>query len=268
MRLRLWLSLVLVLLSSNAFGEVLYLEEWESKPGAPWAYTSGPPNVDCSVPPSPSGGCALQFVYPAGTYSTSFGGGRAEVTFATAYDELWIGHWNWYPSGFVFHPNGTKMDFLILADRGQFNHLGNMAVGWKGSPTAPTSVASNQILWGPTTQDFAVDYTAQTNTWVWVEEHFVINTPGQADGLYEFYVNDVLKGRHTNVPYRDSSVTRGWGSFVHTAEWGGGGGTMPVTQYWWVDHTVISTTRIGRSGSASPVRDSTPPASPVGLRIH
>ncbi len=266
--LRVWLSLVLVLLSSNAFGEVLHRVNWESLPGPPWSYTGGSPSIDCSVTPSPSGGCALRFTYDAGSYSSSFSGGRAQINFPTSYNELWIGHWNRYSSGFVWNGNGTKMDFLVLADKGQFNFHGNMAVGWKGSPSAPTSVTSNQIVWGPTTQDFSVSYTAQTNNWVWVEEHFVINTPGQADGLYEFYVDDVLKGRYTDVPYRDSSVTSGWGTFYHTAEWGGGGGTVPAQQYWWVDQTVISTTRIGRSGSASAGSDITPPAAPLSLRIQ
>lgn len=265
-RLRLWLSLVLVLLSSNAFAGVLYVVDWEALPGGPWSYTGGSPSVDCTVPRSPSGGCALKFTYNPGSYSTSFSGGRAELNFPTTYNELWIGHWNRYSSGFVWNGNGTKMDFLVLEDPGQFNFRGNMAVGWKGDSNAPGSVASNQIVWGPTTQDFAGNYTAQTSTWVWVEEHFVINTPGQTNGLYEFYVDDVLKVRYTNVPYRDSSVTSGWGTFFHTAEWGGGGGTIPAMQYWWVDHTVISTTRIGRSGSAG--SDSTPPSSPVGLRIQ
>lgn len=265
-RLRLWLCLVLVLLSSNAFGQVLYTVEWESKPGSPWAYTGGSPFVDCSVPPSPSGGCALQFVYPAGSYSTSFSGGRAEINFPTTYNELWIGHWNRYSSGFVWNGNGTKMDFLVLADRGQFNFPGNMAVGWKGNQNAPTQVSSNQIVWGPTTQDFSCNYTTTTNEWVWIEEHYRINTPGVSDGVFELYVNGVQKCSYSNVPYRDASVSTGWGTFYHTAEWGGGGGTIPAQQYWWVDHTVISTTRIGPPGAAG--GDTTPPASPLGLRVQ
>jgi hypothetical protein len=265
-RLRLWLSLVLVLLSSNAFGNVLYLVEWESKPGAPWSYSAGSPLVDCSVPPSPSGGCALKFVYQAGTYSTSFSGGNAAINLPTPLNELWIGHWNRYSSGFVFNNSGTKMDLISLADKGQYNFRANMAVGWQHNTNTPPSVATNQIVWGPGSQNFTANYYATTNTWVWVEEHFVINTPGQANGIYEFYVDDVLKGRFTNVPYRDSSVTRGWDRFFHTATWGGGGGTVPVTQYWWVDHSVISTTRIGRPGSASGTN--VPPNPPVGVVVR
>jgi hypothetical protein len=170
--------------------------------------------------------------------------------------------------GFIWNSNGTKMDMPFLADASQINGniRGNTSVGWMGSPTAPGLVATNQILWGQQTTNFAINYTATTNKWVWIEEHFVINTPGQADGILEFYVDGDLKGRHTDIPYRDSSMTRGWSTFQHTAEWGGGGGTVPATQYWWVDHTVISTTRIGRPGSGS--GDITPPSSPMGVRIH
>lgn len=262
------LILALVLLSSDAFGQVLYTADWESFPGAPWVpFSGGVPAIDCTVPASPSGGCALKFTYPAGTYSTSFSAGRAELALPSSPTELWIGHWNRYSSGFVWNGNGTKMDFLVLADRGQFNFPGNMAVGWKGNPNAPTEVASNQIVWGPTTQDFWCGYTATTNEWVWIEEHYRINTPGASDGVFELYVNDAQNCSYSNVPYRDSSVTSGWGTFLHTAEWGGGGGTVPSTQYWWVDHTVLSTTRIGRPGG-TPVGDTTAPTPPTGLTVN
>jgi len=258
--------MVLLLWAGAAAAAVLQQVEWESKPGAPWDYTGGAPFIDCSVPPSPSGGCALQFVYPAGSYSTSFSGGRAVVSFASQ-NELWIGAWHRYSSGFVWNGNGTKRDFLVLQDTGAFGFPGNMATGWMGNPSAPSIVATNQIVWGTGTANFPCSYTAVTNQWVWMEEHHVINTPGVADGIFEQYVNGVRVCRYTNVPYRDSSVSTGWGLFYHTAEWGGGGGSIPATQYWWVDHTMISTTPIGVPGGAPPTIDTTPPAAPTGLTV-
>lgn len=267
------IGLLLVLWAMPAQAAVLpgFPVEWESKPGAPWDYTSPRPEIDCTVPPSPSGGCALKFNYLGGTYPTSTGvGGRAgNYNLGAEYTELWIGHWNRYSLNFVWNPNGTKMDFIILSAKNISTDgaIPNMAVGWKGSSTAPTSVASNQILFNPQTQDFWSSYTAVKNTWFWIEHHLVINTPGQSNGLYEMYVNNVRVNRQPNVPYRGPNQAGvGWRSLVHTAEWGGGGGTFPTMQ-WWVDHTVVSTTQIGMPGGIIQ-GDTTPPAPVQNFRVQ
>ena len=67
------LILALVLLLVSCLPQVLRAavidtSEWETKPGAPWSYSGT--IVDCTVPVSPAGGCALRFTYPAGTYTT------------------------------------------------------------------------------------------------------------------------------------------------------------------------------------------------------
>jgi len=264
-RLRLWLSLVLVLLSSNAFGGVLYQVEWESKPGAPWSFTTGRPNIDCTVPPSPSGGCALRFDYPAGTYSTSFGGGRAEYALPAGQTDLYIGAWMRYSKPFQFHPVGQKANFFILQGGSQCRNVafGYNYLRWSASP---------QICWGPGTQNNfenlgSWDEQAHLLEWHWVEQRVKLNTPGQFDGVAELWIDDVLYLSYTNLPIRAAGDNALWGSMQHTAEYGGGGSTVDQNQYWWVDHTVISTTRIGRPGGAA-TSDTTPPSPPVGLKFQ
>ena len=51
----------------------------------------------------------------------------------------------------------------------------------------------------------------------------------------------------------------------HTAEYGGSGSTLTATQYWWVDHTVISTTRIGRPSVGG---DTTAPVAPASFIVR
>lgn len=252
----------LCVLTGNAHAAVLDTQEWESFAGAPWSYTSGRPVIDCAVPASPSGGCALKFIYPAGTYATSFGGGRAERTILGSPTDLYIGAWMRYSSPFQFHQIGQKVNFFVLSGVGQCR---NVAFGYSNGALAATP----QICWadGTSTTNFLMNQaswgeTAHLNEWHWYEQHVRLNTPGVRDGIAEMWIDDVLYVRHTNVPIRDVGDTAGWGLMQHTAEYGGGGSILNQDQYWWVDHTVLSTTRIGRPGTTPP-GDTIAPRSPT-----
>ena len=251
---------------------VITTVEWESKPGAPWTYTPSRPNIDCTMPPSPSGGCALRFEYPAGTYSTSFGGGRAEYALSGQPLDIYLGAWMRYSPGFVFHPIGQKVNFFIMTDRQNCSgtlSLVNIAIGYQYGNFA----AGNQICWGNFAQgnyaNLATwDETAHTGEWHWYEMHVKMNTPGGSDGTAELWIDGVLYMRHTNIQLREAGATNGFGALQHTAEYGGGGSTIASTQYWWVDHTVISTTRIGMPSGSGTTTDSVAPAAPVGFKFH
>lgn len=100
----------------------------------------------------------------------------------------------------------------------------------------------------------------QKNRWYWLEIHARLNTVGQADGFLEIWVDDLLIMQHSDVTFRTTNAS--WGQYQHSPEWGGGGGTINQEQYIWFDHTVLSTTRIGRPGS-TPSGDTTAPRSPT-----
>lgn len=259
-------ALGLLALVNVAQAAVITTVEWESKPGEPWSYTSGRPNIDCVVPPSPAGGCALRFEYPAGTYSTSFGGGRAEYQISGQPTDLYIGAWVRYSSPFQFHPVGQKVNFFIL--QGGAN-CRNVAFGFSNG----TYSATPQICWGGGTYNnyankSSWDKTAHLNEWHWYEQRIKLNTPGGADGIAEMWIDDVLHLQYFNLRYRAVGDNAGHGSMQHTAEYGGGGSVVNQNQYWWVDHTVISTTRIGRPGGAIASTDSVAPAAPGGFNFH
>lgn len=259
------IALGFLTLANVAQAEVFTTAEWESKPGAPWSYTSGRPNIDCVVPPSPAGGCALRFEYPAGTYSTSFGGGRAEYAISGQPTDLYIGAWMRYSSPFQFHPIGHKVNFFILA--GGNTGCRNVAFGFSNGAYSATP----QICWGGGTYiNYANrsgwDETAHLNEWHWYEMRIKVNTPGGSDGIAEMWIDDVLHLQYFNLRFRDVGDTAGYGAMQHTAEYGGGGSVINQNQFWWVDHSVISTTRIGRPGGAS--TDSVAPAAPGNFNFQ
>ena len=94
-----------------------------------------------------------------------------------------------------------------------------------------------------------------------------LNTPGGADGIAEMWIDDVLHLQYFDVRLRDVGDSAGYGAMQHTAEYGGGGSVVNQNQYWWVDHTVLSTTRIGRPGGPIASTDSDAPTVPVGFKF-
>jgi hypothetical protein len=256
------IALGFLTLANVAQAAVITTAEWESKPGAPWTYSGTV--VDCAVPPSPSGGCALRFTYPAGSYSTSFSAGRAEYILGGDPTEVYVGAWMRYSNPFTFHPIGHKINIFYLG--GSNPGCRNIAFGYNNS----TLGGVPQICWGPGTKNYfqnvsSWNHKAHLNEWHWYEMRVKVNTPGVSNGILQVWIDNVLYLSYSNVPFRAVGDTAGFRYMQHTAEWGGGGGVISQTGYWWVDHTVISTTKIGMPGGVSS-GDSTPPAPPVGVR--
>ncbi|MEK6772332.1 MAG: hypothetical protein AABY64_00195 [Bdellovibrionota bacterium] len=249
------------LLFIPAHAGVIHVNEWESKPGAPWSYGGAKTDIDCEIPRSPSGGCSFKITYPAGTYQTSFSAGRVEYSLSGEPMDLYLGAWMRYSNPFTFHPNGHKANFFILA--GPNPGCRNVSMGYGGLILGMTP----QICWGIKTKAydqrlFSWDPNAHLGEWHWYEGRVKVNTPGLADGVMQIWIDDKPYLNYTNIPFRDVGDNRGFGAIQHTGEWGGGGGTIPKTGYWWIDHTVISTTRIGMPGGASiplPLPRPTPP---------
>ena len=275
MRRGLWIALSVTLWAASAQAAVIDTQEWTARPGNPWSYTQSGATVDpapaCGGGSSPSGGSALVFIYAAGTYSTSFSAGRAERAISPSLTELYFGHWNCYSSNFVWHPNGTKMDFFISSAgsllTGLVGQHWNFACGF-AAPAANQGCTVQQG-WAPYGNN-PCNISACVNTrdtWQWHEWRVKVNTPGQADGEFDLWIDNVLKSSYRNIKFLDSTMGGGFGSLQHTAEYGGGGSTLLSTQKWWVDHTVLSTTRIGRPGGVSS-GDTTPPSTPANFTLH
>jgi hypothetical protein len=261
-------ALGLLALANVAQAAVITTVEWESKPGAPWSYASGTfgtgATIDCAMPPSPSGGCALRMLYPAGTYSSSFGAGRAEYDLSGEPTDLYVGAWMRYSDPFTFHPVGHKVNFFVLA--GANPGCRNVAMGYISNILG----MAPQICWGIGTHNYVQNVnawyeTAHLNEWHWYEEHIRVNTPGVADGIMQVWIDDVLYVEYSNVPFRNVGDTAGLGAIQHTGEWGGGGVVIRQTGYWWIDHTVISTTRIGHPAVGG---DTTPPRPPTNFMAY
>lgn len=236
------------------------INEWENTTDPGWGYAFFTPAIDSSVP-SPSGGGALKFTYPAGTYSTSLGPGKAYYTLAAPQPELYTGFWIRFSPGFVQHPISTK----ILYQYGSLNsnttgslpymtvrttsYSGNQCcsvdIGIQGNGAAgslskslPHTLANNKA-----------SGSVKPGTSQWMEVHVKGNSaPTVNDGVLEIWLDEVLTHQYFNLLYFDK--VDGFKELSLAPEYGGGGAsTIPSTQYIHYDHTVIQTSRIGRPGT-------------------
>jgi hypothetical protein len=252
------------LLTGSALAAVVEQQEWSSKPGWPWSYSAGKPSID-NTTSSPSGGGTLRFTFEAGTYSSSTSGGTA-VYETFGHTDLYVGHWMKWSSPFDWNPVATKVDYLTLSGANANGQRDNFAFNVRDNGN--TLVFTQQLWAAPGTQNRLPNVSSQAfqlNRWYWFEFHVRLNTLGKPDGLLEAWVDGKLVMRHTDVTYRTYNST--WGNFSHATVWGGGGGTISQQQYFWVDHTVISPTRIGMPGGTA-AGDTTSPSVPVGITVR
>ena len=264
MKYLLAVAVVLLVIPSISYAAVITTVEWESKPGSPWSYSGTV--VDCAVTPSPSGGCALQMTIAAGTYASSTGGGRSEYQLPVSQTDVYIGAWHRYSSNFVGHPNGWKMNFFTLTPGSGICR--NVSFGRYGG----TFSVVPQICWTDGSVAYrndanisAWDFNAHRNEWHWIETHTKVNTPGVANGIFEIWIDDVLHLQYLNGKFRDAGDNGLIGIIQQDDTYGGGGSTIVSTMYHWIDHTVVSTTRIGVPGGVQVPTDTTPPTAPSSL---
>ena len=259
--------------AGNAHAAVLETNEWNNLTQAGWTYTAGRPVIDASAA-LPSGGPGLKFIYAPGTYTKSTGGGRAEFNGLSGRD-IYVGHWMKFSNGFAWNPVGTKIDYQWVA-------LTQTAINSVGAFTIRTDTYGSRLAVDVTIQGngqfVGIPHTVYGNRpnpftpgqIYWLEYHVKLNdvtapnaTLSQVipNGILEVWIDDVLWLSRNDLRWTDREGQT-WKTLQHSAEWGGSGGIIPAEQYLWVDHTVISTTRIGRPGT-TPLVDTTAPRSPT-----
>jgi len=141
-------------------------------------------------------------------------------------------------------------------DFGTLHSAGNGKIAWHPGQNDSGWVRQNQ----------GNDITLQAPNWYYIEQRIKLNSSGQNNGTYELWVDScgadglgctgsgTLRARHTNVRFRDSSMTIGT---VWLENWGN-----PVTvgeSYY--DQFVVSRQRVGPVGVTPPTNP--PPAGPV-----
>lgn len=108
--------------------------------------------------------------------------------------------------------------------------------------------------------------SANAGTWFCVEAHAHLNSPGQSDGIFELWIDDVLQARSDTLNWHGSWNLDPNNYMINAIffenYWNNG---SPVTQERYWDNIVISTQRIGCGSGTVPVG---PPAPPASLTVR
>lgn len=235
-----------------------------------WLYTasyctSSPCSyLDVSTDVAHSGSKSLK-----GTYNAAWSDPNPQINTVgiykgiTASTEVYVRYW-YYTSGFTYASPSTKHIY------------------YKGTPGAPNGVSVHG--YGSRELGFAVQtsadcgYTAcafltpnmasrplADNTWYCIEEHFKLNTPGQANGMIELWVDGTQTLGSYNREFKGTAVSGTNGNSSNMVFDNleiykqNGHGSMYYDQF------TAATTRIGCGSAPPPPKDTTPPSIPTSL---
>jgi len=130
--------------------------------------------------------------------------------------KIWISNsfhdWGAYPtSQGQGKPNSYAPYYMTIALLGS-NHGANAGTFY-GELTradglgAPSNTGS---LWQMYAQNQGTPSKATLGQWNHLRFRTKLNTIGQSDGIFQMWINDVLKADYSNVNYRSSYATHGW----------------------------------------------------------
>jgi len=95
---------------------------------------------------------------------------------------------------------------------------------------------------GPLMGEAPLFSEAESGQWHCVEGHLVLNTPGEVDGVFEFWVDDLRQAGRDDLDLRGSWTEYGINAVVVENLWPGG---APAPLRRWIDDLVISAEPIG-----------------------
>ena len=120
----------------------------------------------------------------------------------------------------------------------QYNDFPNLR--WLGKMNGTTQVYSS----------------AYRDKWVCVEVHMKLNTPGQSNGQFAFWVDDHLEAQSSTLNWRGSYTTYGINAIMLENFTNAG---APQQQDRYFDNFIVSTQRVGCAGAAPATKVPNPP---------
>jgi hypothetical protein len=150
--------------------------------------------------------------YPRGGVGPGEGGAQWRVNFQSfrerTYDELYVSYRIRFRPDFDFVLGG-KLPGLLGGEGNTGGNTPDGHDGWSGRMMWRRAGAAVQYLYHPDQpgrygEDLEWDRVFPTGQWVTVEHRFVINTPGQRDGIVQAWYNGVLALDRQNIRFRDT----------------------------------------------------------------
>ncbi len=222
-----------------------YLAQRDASSYAPGGGVTPPANPPASPP------YIGEITYPAGwvagsapahLYSsnlTGLGWTHIYVAYTVQLSSNWYGQSSGTNKiGYVWVHNNPS---VFLVAHGQANGLLSWEVDLQNVPTGAARLTAN----------LGQNSAVTRGLWQRVEMELVANTPGTADGVVRLWLTSYNSGgrpiggpikilEYRNIEFTDASQSNVWQSVTWYPVWGGVGGTLPATQYQWMDRLAVA----------------------------
>jgi len=223
---------------------------------SPATWASGPDEgrvyVDDSVQVGDTGK-SVRVLYPANRRTSSDSGAQWHmgISGATA-NELYLAYWVRFDDDFDYVLGGKLPGLSGSVSFEDRTHEWSGRLMWRenGQVEFYTHIAQDRTRWWWNTEGFQPRFEA--GRWHHVEMRFVINTPGQNDGIMEGWFDGVRAAYYDQVGFRaaNESTSRISRVFFSTFFGGSSGDRWNATkdEFAWFDNFTVSRERIGYPG--------------------
>jgi hypothetical protein len=195
-------------------------------------------------------GRSLRVLYPEGGVGPGEGGAQWRVDLPELYEELYVSYVVRFQPGFEWVLGG-KLPGLFGGEGNTGGDVPDGTDGWSGRMMWQSGGGMIQYIyhpdqpgtWGDGVRwDLGYDHLATPDVWIVLEHRFVINTPGENDGLFQGWWNGELAAERTGLRFRDVDTFAIDGFYFSTFFGGSGSEYAPIKdEYIYFDEFIIST---------------------------
>lgn len=233
-------------------------QNWDSV--YPWSQVYGGSALDTTQSAPGSESTSLKFTYPQEMYNGT-APDKVWVKF-TGQNELWTRYSFKYSSNFYFHPIDNKQAYWYIAGS-------LLSTNWYVSCSSNRKMRMvyqrGSFGSGTRSSNTMNNPTIERDVWYEITTRVVLNTGGKANGIIQMWVNGQLVMNYDNVPYlAGPDVGKNVDVMAFDPVFGGMAGKYkPATDFFWVDHTIITTDPL----APIPPPMGKTPTPPLGLRF-
>jgi hypothetical protein len=163
-------------------------------------------------------------------------------TYPEPQTEVWLQFWFMWSAGYDFNGIRNKMFYQWIGPGSSNNHFIYTSGG--GGHVGFEMQGAESGTWESNT---GYDPFIDSGVWYKGKAHFVLNSPGADDGVFQLWIDDGLVIDLADVRYRAADEgDKGFHEMSITPVYGGmGGGDVSHDQYLYVDLTILSATDPG-----------------------
>jgi hypothetical protein len=179
--------------------------------------------------------------YPAG-WSGGYAPAYVQKNIPSGNSKIYMSIWIKLSSNFYGHSSYVnKMLFMWMANKPKFI----LSADGPGNGALVPAIRIQDSPDGTDRRLPNVKTNAQVVRGQWQHWEVLVtgNTPGQANGQVQWWIDGTLVSDYRNINLAGSGESPTWQIFQWGPTWGGVGGSVPADQYVWWDHVYVSTSK-------------------------